>query len=282
MHFLVIAEDTPYYQWQVELLIESFKIKNLEDNLFLYLIKTENSVDAIKVNINQHKNLTYFDSEKLRNGSLNFDFHKCILDYRKNNPYEDFMILDADVLLSDLKEQEYKSLNLTYQIEQKESPDLDLIFNFAKSKYNYSFFYISSVIYFNSLYSYDFFNSSFPVIEDLVKIAFFCNIDDLNHEPNIDLYKYAYLIVSLMYNIKINPSYKILNYAYEGIETNVDFVSYKHDIKPYFYKKNYYQNNFKNMSLNYADPFENILDLPDFIGCSFIKKIVKSYQNFSA
>ena len=26
MDFLVIAEDIPYYQWQIELLIESFKI----------------------------------------------------------------------------------------------------------------------------------------------------------------------------------------------------------------------------------------------------------------
>ena len=281
MHFLVIAEDIPYNQWQIELLIESFKIQNLQENLFLYLIKTENSVDAIKENINQHDNVTYYNSNKLKTGSLNFDFHECILDYKIKNPSQDFIILDTDTLLNKLNYLDFKSQNIVYQIEQEKNEELDLIFKFARSKYNFSFFYISSAIYFNTFYSFDFFKSAFPIIEDLIKISFFCNIDNENYEPNLDLYKYSYLILSLMYNIKINPSFKILNYAYEGTETDVNFISYKHDIKPYFYKKNYYHKNFKNLSLRYSSPFENMLDLPDFTGCYFIKNIVKKYQNFS-
>lgn len=281
MNFLVIAEDTPYYQWQIELLIQSFKIKNLEKSLFVYLIKTENSVDGIKLNINNHKNLIYFNSSRLKTGSLNFDFHDCILDYRFKNPHEDFLILDTDCLMYNFNSKNFKAYNLTYQIDQQNNDDLNLILKLSSSNYNYTFYPMTSLIYFNTLYSFDFFKSAFYILEDLVKISFFCNIDDEKYEPNLDLYKYSYLILSLMYNIKINPSYKFLNYAYEGAETDVDFISYKHDVKPYFYKKNYYQKDFKNLSLNYANPFDNILDLPDFTGCAFLKNIVTSYQKFS-
>lgn len=281
MNFLVIAEDTPYYQWQIELLIESFKIKNLEKKLFVYLVKTENSVDGIKANINEHQNLIYFDSSRIKTGSLNFDFHECILDYRTKNPIEDFIILDTDCLLHNFDYRKFKPFNLTYQIDQQQNDDLNLILKLSSSNYNYAFYPITSLIYFNTLYSLDFFKKSFYILEDLIQISFFCNLDNHKYEPNLDLYKYSYLILSFLYNIKINPSFNFLNYAYEGTETNVDFISYKHDIRPYFYKRNYFQKNFKNLSLNYADPFENILDLPDFVGCSFLKNIVMSYQKLS-
>ena len=281
MHFLTIAEDTPYYQWQIELLIESFKMKNLEDKLFIYLIKTENSVDGIKNNINNHPNLFYYNSDRIKTCSLNFDFHQCILNYRDKFPLENFMIFDTDNLLKNIDESDFNLQNLVYQIDQKENDELSLILKLSRSKYNYSFYPMTSIVYFSALYSYDFFKSAFLILEDLIKISFFCNIDNEKHEPDLDLYKYSYLILSLMYNIKVNPSYKLLNYAYEGTDMDVNFISYKHDVKPYFYKKNYFQKDFKNLSLSYTDPFENMLDLPDFVGCSFIKSIVLSYQNFS-
>jgi len=280
MRFLVISEDTPYFQWQIELLIESFKFSKLEDKLSIYLIQTENSVEAIKKNINQHSDIVYYKSNKLKNGSVNFDFHNCVLDFRKRFPIEDFVILDTDMFLKDFNHEDFYNEHLTYQISQNQNKDLDLILNFSKSKYNFNFNQMTSVIYFNTMISYNFFESAFPIIEDLVKIAFFCNIDNEDYAPHYDLYKYAYLILALMYKVKATSSYKFLNYVYEGEESKINFISYKHDIKPYFYKKNYYQKNFKNLSLHYADPFENFMNLPDFVYCSFIKKIVSNYMNF--
>ena len=68
MDFLVIAEDIPYYQWQIELLIESFKLQGLQDKLIIYLVRTTESVDAIKININKHENVIYYNSESLKTG----------------------------------------------------------------------------------------------------------------------------------------------------------------------------------------------------------------------
>ena len=123
MHFLTIAEDTPYYQWQIELLIESFKMKNLEDKLFIYLIKTENSVDGIKNNINNHPNLFYYNSDRIKTCSLNFDFHQCILNYRNNFPLENFMILDTDNLLKNIDESDF---NIARSLEELSKYDVHL------------------------------------------------------------------------------------------------------------------------------------------------------------
>jgi len=277
MDFLVIAEDIPYYQWQIELLIESFKIQGLQDKLIIYLVKTNESVDAIKININNHKNVFYYNSESLKTGTVNFDFHNCILDYKSKNEKTDFVIIDPDTFLKKFDYKVFDGNNILYQIDQASNKELELIFKIARSKYNFEFYQTSSVIYFSSTFDFNFFNSSFNVLEDLVRIAFFTNLFNEYYKPDIDLYKYAYLLIGMSYSVPIVPTYKLLNYVYEGYEQDVSFVSYKHDIKPYFYKKNYYHKNFKNLSLRYSDPFQNLLDLPDFTYCSFVKNIVSKY-----
>ena len=277
MDFLVIAEDIPYYQWQIELLIESFKIQGLQDKLIIYLVKTNESVDAIKININNHKNVFYHNSESLKTGTVNFDFHNCILDYKSKNEKTDFVIIDPDTFLKNFDYKVFDGNNILYQIDQASNKELELIFKISRSKYNFEFYQASSVIYFNSTFDFNFFNSSFNVLEDLVRIAFFTNLFNESYKPDIDLYKYAYLLIGMSYSVPIVPTYKLLNYVYEGYEQDVSFVSYKHDIKPYFYKKNYYHKNFKNLSLRYSDPFQNLLDLPDFTYCSFVKNIVSKY-----
>lgn len=279
MDFLVVAEDIPYYQWQIELLIESFKIQGLENKLIIYLVKTNESVDAIKINIDDHKNVNYYKSESLRTGTINIDFHNCILDYKSKNKNNDFAIIDTDTFLKNFDYKVFDGNNILYQIDQSSDKELELIFKVAKSKYNFDFYQASSVVYFNSIFDYNFFNSGFKALEDLIKIAFFTNIFNDDYKPNINLYKYAYLLTGMFYGTPLVPTYRLLNYIYDGLEQDVSFISYKHDIKPYFYKSNYYQKDFKNISLKYPDPFQNFLDLPDFTYCSFVKNIVSKYYN---
>lgn len=278
MDFLVIAEDIPYYQWQIELLIESFKLQGLEDKLFIYLVKTNDSVDAIKININDHKNVIYYKSESIRNGTINFDFYNCVLDYKSKNS-NDFAIIDCDTFLKNFNYKVFDGNGILYQIDQIPNKELELIFKISRSKYNYEFHQLSSVLYFSKMFDVDFFKTSFATLEDIVKISYFTNLFDQNYNPNFDIFKYSFLLTGMSYGVPILPTYNLLNYVYEGQEQDVNFISYKHDIKPYFYKKNYYHKNFKNLSLKYPDPFQNFLDLPDFTYCAFVKKIVSSYYN---
>ena len=63
MNYLVSATNSPYTQWQLELLINSAKELNVEDQLVLGITQgvTEHSYQDVK-SIRNHKNKFYFDN----------------------------------------------------------------------------------------------------------------------------------------------------------------------------------------------------------------------------
>ena len=57
MQYLVSIENTTYFYWQIELLIESFKMKGLEDKLVIAIAENESPKDPQYIkNISRHKN----------------------------------------------------------------------------------------------------------------------------------------------------------------------------------------------------------------------------------
>lgn len=61
MQYYVGIENTPYYHWQIELLIESFKLRNIENQLVVGVKEApfENSIFDTH-NITEHRNKIYF------------------------------------------------------------------------------------------------------------------------------------------------------------------------------------------------------------------------------
>jgi hypothetical protein len=57
MEYLVSTENTPYCQWQLELLIESFKHHNCEDNLLVCLSGSDSDSTMFWRNIPNHKRI---------------------------------------------------------------------------------------------------------------------------------------------------------------------------------------------------------------------------------
>jgi hypothetical protein len=58
INYFVSAENTAYYHWQLELLIESFKLHNLQNNLLVALAENNNPIYAdYSRNISTHKNI---------------------------------------------------------------------------------------------------------------------------------------------------------------------------------------------------------------------------------
>jgi len=63
MDYFVSAENTAYYHWQLELLIESFKRNNCEDNLFIALTNDKQFVKKRYLNnIYKHKNKIFHEN----------------------------------------------------------------------------------------------------------------------------------------------------------------------------------------------------------------------------
>src|SRR3990167_8898266 len=63
MDYLVCAEDTTYYHWQLELLIQSFQINNQENNLVIALASEAGAtyLDFRKL-LPKHKRLIGYDN----------------------------------------------------------------------------------------------------------------------------------------------------------------------------------------------------------------------------
>ncbi len=63
MDYIVSAEDSPYYHWQLELLIESFKINNLQDNLLIVLAKFDGAKNPNFIkNLSKHTRILSVDN----------------------------------------------------------------------------------------------------------------------------------------------------------------------------------------------------------------------------
>lgn len=63
MDYFVSAENLPFYQWQLELLIESFKKQNCQDKLIVALAHCDNPVESVFwKNLSNHSRVYYHDN----------------------------------------------------------------------------------------------------------------------------------------------------------------------------------------------------------------------------
>ena len=103
MDYFVNVENTPYYQWQLELLIESFKKNEIEDKLFI-AISTDERVKINKdfyTNISSHKRIIFVKNVGEEKGfsSLNlpYSLHVAI---EKDLISQPFTVIEPDMVLN--------------------------------------------------------------------------------------------------------------------------------------------------------------------------------------
>jgi hypothetical protein len=62
MQYFVSIENRPYHHWQIELLIESFKMRNLDHKLVIGVNEFEEKPSIFDIrNITEHKNKIYYN-----------------------------------------------------------------------------------------------------------------------------------------------------------------------------------------------------------------------------
>lgn len=101
MEYFVTAENTPYYQWQLELLIESFRYHGLEDSLFIVLFGSDQPAHPLYCrNIFGHKRLlTLKNIGNVRGYSRLNRLHGLSNALRFGFVKQPLAILDADMVL---------------------------------------------------------------------------------------------------------------------------------------------------------------------------------------
>jgi len=269
--FITIVENVPFYQWQIELLIQSFKTYNLQDDLYVFLIGENNKM--FFKNIDQFENLYYIKENSKRFGFNYFDFYESIIYFKQNNPDEDFCIIDPDCILNKNDFSFFNDKNIFYQAEiiKKDYIDKALVGLILKTVQQ-----ICSVFYFSKDISIDFFKKSLYATEEfIIEILKTNEIDVVASDYNI--FKYGLLLVAILDEKTISASFDSVIFP-QNNHSDAIFLSYKHSIMPFF-KKNDFKFDRNNIIIMHPEsPFENLMELPDFPNCIPLKKIAISYE----
>lgn len=269
MEFLVIAENKPYYQWQIELLIESFKLLKLQEHLYVFLIG-ENEKKFSK-NIDQHKNCFYLKDKSLKYGFNYFNFFESIIWFKEIFHDKDFSIIDSDCLFVKDNFSSLKDKNIVYQTEVVKNDSIETILN---NLFNFRIYQICSFLYFSKNISSNFFKKSLNFTESLIVEIIRRNLNQ--NFINNHIFKYGLILNSVYEKINVNTTYNIINFPQSNI-LKYNFLSYKHDIKPFF-KKNDFEFVKDSFTMKkHIDPFVALTELPDFPNCLPVKQIAKSY-----
>ena len=273
MDFVTIVENKPIYHWQIELLIESFKKFNLEDNLHIYFIGKNNFNFFFKKNIENHKNCFYLEDKSLKYGYHHFSFYEIVANYKEKNPENDFCLIDPDCVLVNNDFSFFENKNIYYQSEIVKKSEIEsVLINLTKHKIQQ----ICSLFYFSKKLSNIFFKNSFIYAEKFLTEFLKDNSDELI-KNNFSLFKYGLLFNALMENEEITTSFDAVGFP-QATSSNFIFLSYKFDILPFFKKSNFSFEKNDLIVFNPSDPFENLSMLPDFPNCIPLRNIAISYR----
>jgi len=102
MDYIVSAEDTPYYHWQLELLIESFKGHGQQDNLLIALAGSDapRNPDFTRQNLSRHPRILTYDNIGRKRGYPYLNKPYAVATALKQGKIaQPFTVLDPDMVM---------------------------------------------------------------------------------------------------------------------------------------------------------------------------------------
>lgn len=291
MKYFVSIENTSYFYWQIELLIQSFKMHGLENDLIISI--ADNQIPKNNMyfkNLIKHKNLySHENVGKERNYlplnriySLEKMTREGILDYP-------FTLIHSDMVLKQpIQSEKYNSniITNTYQIEEEE---INEIINFEKLKKDMiskgiisslDQFYYSHPIIFNhdekttNSFKENFFKFLIYEIELMI-------LENKNNKSkNLNFEKATWKKVLLNSAGHCEISGDVLSCSVTD-DIEAPFIHYNKGIPPAFSKLYFKYDNYKEpvFLAGVNDPFQQILNLRTVsANSSFLAEVVDSYK----
>jgi len=282
MNYIVSAEYNNYHCWQLEILIESFKLNKLEDKLFIALAENNDpKLTDFCFNLKDFKNVFYHENIGQKRNYLAMNRPYSTTSALNNKIIsQPFTIIDPDmILVAPLNEPEQ---NITFYIDPmmskqyvKQHYDVDpYISEIAKLQKikaeDHYWIELGSVMTFNNV-SIDFFNR---VIEWAEIIEY-----ERRKKSNSQWWhseRVAWILTLLEFNGLI--TYKEnLQYETNLLSDNLDchFIHYNHGMPPQFNKAMYHFHPPDFLSL--GNPFEALLQNNPSRCSNYMQQIVRSY-----
>ena len=240
MHYLVSFENQPEYQWQIELLLESFKKHNLSHDLLLSVVKSDLPSNPLFCrNLSNHEKTIGFDNiGKLRGYDKLNKYYNLMWTQMAGVINQPVMLIDTDVVL---KNPVQYIFDLFPQFIF--SPDLDFNFDLVASSVGNFWewldkdkeFFVKNWIPLGSasIFSYIPFHVFFQIIE---RIEFLAVKQLLEKKPiweHTDKLGLISVMLDNLNNINCKGEYSLVSPVF-GSDAN--FVSYEKGIPPTFHK----------------------------------------------
>lgn len=281
MEYFLQIENSQYYHWQTELLIESFKRLNREDDLFISISASAQNVNSKFLdNIKSHKNkeyiIDYGEEKGYKNINKIINLANSLINEKVKQP---LCVIEPDAILKNQPlVPEINSLYPSFIFSVDPSFTIDK----AKEKIGDFFKYLE-------LKEEDFESNWIPlggfyIINNFFPQIFYNSILDAetlvvhqmldNKEVWDETYKLAFVL-----NIIKNIPYLMCRGDYQissSIDSDVDsfFISYKHGYLPVFHKSMF---TFKPpMDLSFGDPIKSLSQLTFSPNSQYVAKVARS------
>ena len=279
MQYLVVAENTQYYHWQLSLLIESFKKHNLQNDLCIFLVDSnEKTNERFSKNLIEHQNKKIFENiGKTRGFDKLNKLYGMLWAIESNKIKQPFALIPADVILEkpiNLDLHEYPEIyfnpdkDFNFNYVKNSVPNLLEILNRENKKIENYWISIGPVIVFNNM-PIDFFRMFVVKAEILALKQLIYNQKIFEKTDRIAL---SINIFDFMNKGAIKEDYNLTKSMLEYNETS--FIHYEHGMPPVFNKSM-----FRYDPPDYAsfgDPYEAILENPATPSAYLMSELVKN------
>lgn len=279
MQYLVVAENTQYYHWQLSLLIESFKKHNLQNDLCIFLVDSnEKTNERFSKNLIEHQNKNIFENiGKTRGFDKLNKLYGMLWAIESNKIKQPFALIPADVILEkpiNLDLHEYPEIyfnpdkDFNFNYVENSVPNLLEILNRENKKIKDYWISIGPVILFNNM-PIDFFRMFVVKAEILALKQLIYNQKIFDKTDRLAL---SINIFDFMNKGAIKEDYNLTKSMLEYNETS--FIHYEHGMPPVFNKSM-----FRYDPPDYAsfgDPYEAILENPATPSAYLMSELVKN------
>ena len=243
MDYFVSTTNTPYDIWQVELLIESFKLHNLQDSLAIAV--AGESLPTTK-NLAKHKRILYHTPHPYN--SI-FAVYAALYTGFLTEP---FVLMHPDMILHKPFVDNWKE---------------NIVFMCCKNHLqNQLPFLTSGAIRFN-LVAHKFFQ---------IALAHAIKLEKDTQEDKHDIVKIAWTTSILQQISAYEVTGKLLEIPLTHIDTfeHIPFIHYTSGIPPAFNKNMFY----KGVNLTDKDPYQVLLEQNQTEVMAYVHKVINSYQ----
>lgn len=272
MQYFVSAENTSYYYWQLELLIESFKMHGLENDLYIFLAENDTpKIKGFSKNLISHKKRFQHENFGRENGCLSLNrpyaLFKAIGGGYLKPP---FAIIHADMILK--KPIEDEDITDDVVVDSFASPanydvqkDIDIILKAKGLELSPFRIPTFGVMIFNSYVDEKF----WPLL--IEKIKNFSAEKDVRFPAEYAAWELALFELLGYYRI----SGRILTSSLlDNLDANL--IHYKYGIPPFFNKKYFLDNN--KILTSRINPHEAMIEHNSTSNTNYLQRVVNSYR----